>query len=165
MRGRKRILGQPAAAPGTVESEGTRFYRLWRSPIFSRPLLLAWLLFAAWSVAPLWAQSGAQIKMELDHLDARADEVVSVNLEGKALEGGSKILALRKGVTEPVKKLLAGLKGIYMRRFWFGRKKAYTAEDIDPILQQMRGPGWVPVIEVEKPAQDGSGFRLLLCRE
>ena len=36
-----------------------------------------------------------------------------------------------------------------MRRFWFGRKKAYTAEDIDPILQQMRGPGWVPVIEVK----------------
>ena len=118
---------------------------------------LTWLLILAWSVAPLWAQtgtqtgvqSGAQIDMDLDHLDERADEVVRVNLDGKSLEGGSKLLGVRKGVTEPVKKLLGGLKGIYVRRFWFGRKKAYSAEDVDLIHKQMKAPGWVPLIEVK----------------
>ncbi len=110
---------------------------------------LAWLLILAWSVAPLWAQSGAQLDMDLDHLDERAEEVVRVNLDGKSLAGGSKLLAVRKGVTEPVKKLLGGLKGIYVRRFWFGSKKAYGAEDVDPIHKQMRAPGWMPVIEVK----------------
>ncbi len=109
---------------------------------------LAWLFVLVWSPALLWPQSGVQLDMDLGHLDERAQEVVRVNLDGKSLQGGGKLLGIRKGVTEPVKKLLGGLKGIYVRRFWFGSKKAYSAEDVDSIRKQMKAPGWVPVIEV-----------------
>ena len=110
---------------------------------------MTWLLILAWSLVPLWAQSGAHLDIDLDHLDEKAEEVVRVDLDGTSLAGGSKLLGVRKGITEPVKILLGSLKGIYVRRFWFGRKKAYTAEDVDPIHKQMEAPGWVPIIEVK----------------
>ena len=88
--------------------------------------------------------------MDLQHLEDRADEVVSVNLEGESLEGGRKLLMLRKGVTEPVKSLLGKLKGIYMRRFWFKGKKEYSEEDVSPIREQVAGPNWVRLMEVKE---------------
>lgn len=106
--------------------------------------------------SPLWGQSGAQLKMDLEHLERKADEVVSVNLEGKSLEGGSKILALRESVTAPVKELVKGIKGIYMRRFWFGKKEAYEPEDTEPIRKQMTEPGWVRVIDVKQRNKPGA---------
>ncbi len=36
-----------------------------------------------------------------------------------------------------------------MRRFWFGKKKAYEREDTDGIRKQMSGPGWVSMIDVK----------------
>lgn len=100
--------------------------------------------------APLMAQQGAQLRMDLQHLEDRADEVVAVNLEGESLEGGRKLLMLRKGVTEPVKSLLGKLKGIYMRRFWFKGKKEYSEEDVSPIRDQVAGPNWVRLMEVKE---------------
>lgn len=101
-----------------------------------------------WLGVPAWAQSGAQIKMDLQQLEDSADKVVIVNLEGKSLEGG-KILLLKKGVTEPVKKLLSGLKGIYVRRFWFRRGRSYKSEDVEPIHEQMTKPGWTALVNVK----------------
>ena len=95
----------------------------------------------------LGAQSGAQLKMDLDHLEKKADEVVKVNLEGESLDLGQKLLAVRDGVTAPVRELVKGLKGIYMRRFWFRSKNTYEREDTDAIRKQMSGPGWVPMID------------------
>jgi hypothetical protein len=93
---------------------------------------------------------GARINIgEVDHLEEKADEVVSVNLDGESLDLGRKFLAVRDGVTVPVKELAKGLKGIYLRTFRFGRKEAYTKEDTDGIRRQVQGPGWVPMINVK----------------
>jgi Domain of unknown function (DUF4252) len=107
------------------------------------------LLMLASVCSGVWAQSGAQLDMKLQHLEEKADEVVSVNLEGESLDLGRKLLAVRKGVTAPVRELVKGIKGIYMRRFWFGKDKDYDPEDTDGIRQQMSGPGWVPMINVQ----------------
>jgi len=96
-----------------------------------------------------WAQSGEKLDMDLDRFEEQADEVVSVDLEGKLLEAGSKLLEVRKGVTEPVKQLVKGLKAIHLRRFWFGGDKGYKPEDVEPVRRQIEGRGWVPVIEVK----------------
>jgi len=98
----------------------------------------------------LVAQQGAQLRMDLVNLEEKADEVVSLNLEGESLEGGRKLLMLRKGVTEPVRSLLGKIKGIYMRRFWFKRKKEYSEEDVSPIREQVAGPNWVRLFEVKE---------------
>ena len=106
--------------------------------------------------APVWAQSSfqsgeqatSQVRMELPRMEEKADEVVSVNLEGESLGVGQKLLAVRKGVSKSVKELIHGLKGVYLRRFWFSKKKAYSAEDTEPIRKQLEGDGWVPMIDV-----------------
>jgi len=117
------------------------------------PKLLAVLALSV----PLWAAppQGARINIgEVDHLEEKADEVVSVNLDGKSLDLGRKFLAVRDGVTTPVKELAKGLKGIYLRTFRFGRKEAYSKEDTDGIRRQVEGPGWVPMIDVKDRKKD-----------
>ncbi len=103
---------------------------------------------------PAWAQSGAQLDMNLHGLEGKADEVVSVNLEGESLNEGRKLLAIRNTVSKPIKELVDGLKGIYVRRFWFGSKKAYDDEDVEPIHQQLQKPGWSPMIAVKVREKD-----------
>ncbi len=48
---------------------------------------MTWLLILAWSLVPLWAQSGAHLDIDLDHLDEKAEEVVRVDLDGTSLAG------------------------------------------------------------------------------
>ncbi len=89
-----------------------------------------------------------QVRMDLPLLEEKADRVVSVNLEGESLGMGQKLLAVRNGVSKSVAELIKGLKGVYLRRFWFSKKKAYSAEDTEPIRKQLEGGGWVPMIDV-----------------
>lgn len=98
--------------------------------------------------APLAAQQGAQLRMDLQHMEQKAEEVVSVDLDGKSLDGGRKLLML-KGVADPVKNLLGKLKGVYLRRFWFKKKEGYSEEDVSAIREQVKGPNWVRLFEVK----------------
>ena len=98
--------------------------------------------------APLAAQQGAQLRMDLHQMEQKAEEVVSVDLDGKSLEGGRKLLMLKE-VTEPVKNLLGKLKGVYLRRFWFKKKEAYNEDDVSAIREQVKGPNWVRLFEVK----------------
>lgn len=101
-------------------------------------------------VVPCWGQTGAQIDLKhLQALENKAEQVVSVNLEGQNLDEGSKLLAIRNGVSKSVKELVKGLKGVYLRRFWFGGKKSYEEADVEPIKKELRRPGWAPMIDVQ----------------
>ena len=110
------------------------------------------LISALGLAAPGWSQARAgqpaRLTIDLPELEQRADEVVEVNLEGRSLDVGQKWLAVRKGVSRSVKEFVKGLKGVYLRRFWFSRKKAYSREDTDPIRQRLEDDGWVPMIDV-----------------
>lgn len=110
-----------------------------------------WILLLG---VPLWAQSGAQLDMNLYELEGKADQVVSVNLEGESLDQGRKLLAIQKGVGKSVKELVKGVKGIYVRKFWFGKKEAYDDQDVDPIRDQLKQPGWAPMIDVRVRPKD-----------
>jgi len=110
--------------------------------------LARWGLFLAIS-APVWGLTGAKVDVDLPNLKEKADEVVEVNLEGKALEDGSRLLAIRQGVSGSMKTLLNGLKGIYRRTYRFGVDAVgFADEDVDPIYQKMSGEGWSPVLDV-----------------
>jgi hypothetical protein len=108
-----------------------------------------WLI--VWSlVLPCWAQSGPQIDMKnLQALEDKAEQMVSVNLEGQSLDEGGKILAIRNGLSKSVKELVKGLKGVYLRRFWFGGKKSYEEADVAPIKKELQRPGWAPMIDLK----------------
>ena len=53
-----------------------------------------------------------------------------------------------------IKKLIAGVKGVYVRNFEFESDGQYTAADIEAIRTQLRGPGWTRMVDV-KSKKDG----------
>jgi hypothetical protein len=101
-------------------------------------------------VVPCFGQTGPQLDMKnLQALESKAEQVVSVNLEGQSLDEGGKLLAIRNGLNKSVKELVKGLKGVYLRRFWFGGKKSYEDADVEPIRKELQRPGWAPMIDVK----------------
>lgn len=112
-----------------------------------------WMIVAS-LVVPCWGQTGPQIDMKnLQGLESKAEQMVSVNLEGQSLDEGSKLLAIRNGVSKSVKELVKGLKGVYLRRFWFGGKKSYEDADVEPIRKELARPGWAPMIDARKKSE------------
>jgi hypothetical protein len=111
--------------------------------------IVGWIIVVS-LVLPCWGQTGPQINLKnLQALEDKAEQVVSVNLEGQSLDEGGKLLAIRNGVSKSVKELVKGLKGVYLRRFWFGGKKTYEEADMELIREELRRPGWAPMIGVQ----------------
>jgi len=106
------------------------------------------VLLAALST-PAWALNGAKVDFDLGDLEGKAEEVVEVNLDGDALEQGSRLLAIRQGVSGSVKSLLRGIKGVYRRTYRFGMGKSYEDEDVRGFHEQMAEDGWSPLIDVK----------------
>jgi hypothetical protein len=96
-----------------------------------------------------WAADGARVDLDSASMAGKADEVVEVNLEGRSLEQGSKLLAIRRGVSSSVKGLLNGLKGIYRRTYRFGRDKPYEDAELQELHQKMASGGWAALIDVK----------------
>ena len=101
----------------------------------------------------LTASAGAfdngKADVDMPQLKEKAAEVVEVNLEGQTLEQGSRLLAIRDGITGSMKKLLGGLKGIYRRTYRFGFGGGYEPEEVDSIRRDLTQKGWSPMIDVE----------------
>ena len=96
--------------------------------------------------ASLRAQSQSGAALEFSDLEAKADEVVKVNLWGRPLEQAKKLLGLRKNVTASVRSFMGGLTAVYRRTYRF-RKGRASDDDVRPVHQQLADDGWVPLIE------------------
>jgi hypothetical protein len=105
--------------------------------------------------APLLGQ-GARLKLELDHLAPKAEEVVNVSLDGQLLEMGRQALATRGKDDPEVKQIVEGLQGIYVRAFEFAHPGAYTEADVESIRKQLSAPGWVRFIDIQDRRQGES---------
>jgi len=91
------------------------------------------------SATALFAQ---QVKFDLDRLAAKASDTVDVSLPGPLLQLGAKFLDPNKPDEAAVRKLVAGLEGIYVRHFEFKEDGAWTAADLDAIRSQLKAPEW-----------------------
>jgi len=103
-------------------------------------LLAAVLLLTAVLVAGQTQDQRLQLS-SLDHLAAKAIETVDVNIDGRLMRMASKLLS-DEGDEKEVKSLIAGIKGIYVKRFEFESDGQYTSADIEGIRSQLRGPSW-----------------------
>lgn len=110
-----------------------------------RGVAIAAILLAS---APAWALTGAKVDVDQPELAAKADEVVEVNLEGKSLDQGRRLLAIRHEVGASVKGLLNGLKGLYRRTYRFATG-GYDDSDVASIHERMTGEGWQPLLDVK----------------
>jgi hypothetical protein len=104
---------------------------------FAIPVLLA--------VLPLAAQD-IKMPVALDKLAAKASEVVDVSLDGALLQLASRFLSEKDPDEANVKKLVGGLKGVYVKSFTFEDRDQYKESDVEDLRTQLKAPGWSRIV-------------------
>ena len=107
---------------------------------------IPWVLAAfALSACAVYAQA-LDLK-DLEKLTDRA-EVVEVSLDGSLLKFAAKFLSNDDPDQAKVKKLVAELKGIYVKTYEFKKEGEYSDADLAGIRSQLRSPGWSRIVGV-----------------
>jgi hypothetical protein len=84
----------------------------------------------------------------LDHLAAKANQTVDVSVDERLMKMAAKVFNDKDADEREVKKLVEGLKGIYVKSFEFDTEGQYSAADLETIRTQLRGPGWTRLVNV-----------------
>jgi len=103
------------------------------------------LLAAAACVAQA---QGLKFPPSLDKLADKAEEVVDVTLDPATLGLASKFLGNHSPEEAKAKKVVEGLKGIYVRSYKFAKEGEYSEADVEAVRAQMKGPGWNCIVKV-----------------
>ena len=110
---------------------------------------LRFCLLALFITMPAYAQDA---RLRLDHLDgleARARDVVEVNIDGKLLDLAKRVtVKVNDEKAKKVAQAISGLKGIYVRVYRFQNENEYNISDVDIIRSQLASPGWERVADV-----------------
>jgi len=109
----------------------------------TRYSLILLSLFAAIPLAA-HAQEPARLHFEqLNGLEAKARDVVEVNIDGKVLALAKRVLAKSNDAdAKKVGQAIAGLQAIYVRSYTFQNENEYNIADMDQIRAQLQAPGW-----------------------
>src|SRR5688572_19585012 len=112
------------------------------------PIGLLLLMFVALAAGSANAQH-ARLNLEsLNGLEARARDVVEVNIDGKLLDLAKRVSV--KVDDEKARKAamaIQGLKGIYVRVYRFANENEYSQTDVDAIRGQL-APPWERLADV-----------------
>jgi hypothetical protein len=104
-----------------------------------------------------------KIPLDVEKLSARAKETVDITMDGPMLRWASKFLSSDHPEEAKCAKLVANLKGIYVRSFEFDKEGAYSPADVEALRSQFHSPGWSRVVGV-RSEHDGDNvdifFRL-----
>ena len=102
---------------------------------------LAFVMFAGLA-------AGQQVKWNYEKLAARASDSVDVDLDGSLLRLAAKFLSSDDPDQAKVKKMVEGLKGIYVKTFEFKSPGEYSPADVDAFRAQLRSPEWQRIVGV-----------------
>jgi len=91
----------------------------------------------------------------LDHLATRASETVDLNFDERLILAAAKIFNEKDEDEAQIKKLITGLKGVYVKSFEFENDNEYSSADVDSIRSQLREPSWTRLVNV-KSKKDGN---------
>jgi len=115
--------------------------------IFLRtPALVALFLIAP--AVTVRAQDPRIQLSHLDHLATRASQTVDVSVDERLIQLAAKIFNDKDEDEAQIKKLVSGLKGIYVKSFEFDNENEYSAADLDTIKSQLREPAWSRLVNV-----------------
>ena len=84
----------------------------------------------------------------LDHLAAKASETVDVNVDERLIKLAAKVFKDSDVEEAAIKKLVMGLKGIYVKSFEFDADNIFTNADVDTIRTQLKEPSWSRLLNV-----------------
>lgn len=110
------------------------------------PLIALVLVIASALIAK--AQDSRIQMSSLDHLAAKASQTVDVNIDERLMKLAVRLLSDKDEDERDVKKLVAGLKGIYVKSFEFETEGQFVVADLEPIRTQLRGAGWTRMVNV-----------------
>jgi len=119
-----------------------------------------WALACAIAAA-LCAQ---QLKLNLEHLAAKASDSVDISLNNSMLQFAGKFLDGKDPDEAAVKKLIAGIDGIYIRNFEFKQEGVWSQADLDQVRNQMKAPDWSRIVGI-KSAEDGENTEVHVCNQ
>ncbi len=94
------------------------------------------------------AQVLLKIPDSFSKLADRADEVVDVTLDPSTLGLASKFLSDKDPDEKAAKKIVSGLKGIFVRSYKFAKEGEYSDADVELLRSQLRRPGWSCIVNV-----------------
>jgi hypothetical protein len=107
------------------------------------------LLTALWLALPGNAHAqDFKIPPNVEALSAKAKETVEVSMEGPMLRWAAKFLSAEDPEEKQAARLVANLKGIYVRSFEFNKEGEYSAADVEALRSLVRVPGWTRVVGV-----------------
>jgi hypothetical protein len=84
----------------------------------------------------------------LDYLAKKASETVDVNIDERLIQLAAKLFNDKDEDEAQIKKLVNGLKGIYVKSFEFDNENEYSSADVDSIRSQLREPAWSRLVNV-----------------
>ena len=111
-----------------------------------QPMIVLLLIVASTLVAN--AQDSRIQTASLDHLAAKASQSVDVHVDERLMKMAAKVFSDQDADERKIKKLVEGLKGIYVKSFEFDKSGQYTAADLESIRTQLSGPGWTRMVNV-----------------
>ena len=132
--------------------------------LFHTKLLIVLLLIVTSAFVAKAQDSRIQMS-SLDHLTAKASQTVDVNVDERLMRMAAKIFSDQDADEREVKKLVANLKGIYVKSFEFDASGQYTDADIESIRTQLRGPGWTRLVNVTSKREGNLEVYLLFQGE
>jgi hypothetical protein len=114
-----------------------------------RPWFLPLAQLALLALMPAATARGQDAKLQIKNVEKLADkaaEVVDVTLDKPMLELASKFLNDEDDAE--ARELIKDMKGIYVKSFEFDKEGEYSDADIEPILTQLKFPGWSKLVDV-----------------
>jgi len=122
-------------------------------------LLLGCSAVAAQTPAP---QTSRLELSSLDHLAAKASETVDVSIDERLIRLAAKAFDDKDPEEREIKKVITGVKGIYVKSFEFESDGQFAPADVETIRAQLRGPGWTRVVNVTSKKEGNVEVYLLM---
>lgn len=123
------------------------FHTISRTPLMCAVLVIM-------TTVTTYAQDPRIRLAHLDYLATKASETVDVNIDERLIQLAAKVFNDKDEDEAQIKKLVNGLKGIYVKSFEFENENDYSSADVDSIRSQLREPAWSRLVNV-RSKRDG----------
>lgn len=90
----------------------------------------------------------------LERLAPKAAQTVNIEIDGFLIRFAGALLSDSDPQEQAVKELLAGLKGVYVKNYEFKLAGQFSAAEVAPVREQLRGPVWTRILDVKSRKVD-----------
>jgi Domain of unknown function (DUF4252) len=125
---------------------------IFRPHVAAAAKLLAAAALMLLAFASARAQGGdARLRLEsLERIAPKATETVHIDVDGILLKLGKSMLDDDDPDEKNIKEIIEGLRGVYVRSYEFKSEGEFTDADLAPLRQQLRGPAWTRLVDVQR---------------